>query len=69
MPAVADFSISVSDVMTRNPKVVEAEALASEALRIMEAHSITSLAIVDAASRPVGIVHLHDILGRGKVIF
>lgn len=69
VPAVADFSISVSDVMTRNPKVVEAEALASEALRIMEAHSITSLAIVDAASRPVGIVHLHDILGRGKVIF
>jgi hypothetical protein len=34
----------------------------------METRSITSLAVVDSADRPVGIVHLHDILGRGTVV-
>jgi arabinose-5-phosphate isomerase len=58
--------LSVSDVMTPRPKVVDADAMASEALRIMELHSITSLGIMDADNRPVGIILLHDILGRGK---
>ncbi|MBI2193389.1 MAG: KpsF/GutQ family sugar-phosphate isomerase [Planctomycetes bacterium] len=58
----------VSQLMTRRPKTVEADAMASEAVQIMETHAITSLAIVDAQSRPVGIIHLHDILGRGKII-
>lgn len=62
-----NWSMPVTHVMTRNPKVVEAEALASEALQIMESLGITSLAIVDAHSRPLGIIHLHDILGRGKI--
>ncbi len=51
------------DVMTKSPKVVSATALAAEALATMEKHSITSLFIVDTASRrPVGVVHLHDLL-------
>jgi arabinose-5-phosphate isomerase len=52
--------------MTANPKVVEPDAAALEALRIMEVKGITSLAIVDSTSRPAGLVHLHDILGRGQ---
>jgi arabinose-5-phosphate isomerase len=55
----------VRDFMTRGPKTVEPDALASEALRIMEVKGITSLAIVAADGKPAGIVHLHDILGRG----
>lgn len=52
--------------MTRNPRIVDAESSAAEALRIMEVHGITSLAVVDHESRPEGVIHLHDILGRGK---
>lgn len=56
------------ELMTRSPKVVEGDVSASEALRIMEVKGITSLAVVDALGRPEGILHLHDILGRGKVL-
>ncbi len=56
----------VSEFMTPKPKTIEAEAVASEALRIMEVKGISSLAIVDQRSRPAGIIHLHDILGRGS---
>jgi arabinose-5-phosphate isomerase len=56
----------VERYMTPHPKVVEAQALASEALRIMEVKGITSLAIVDGRGRPAGIIHLHDVLGRGR---
>lgn len=56
----------VENFMSRNPKTVDADALASEAVQIMEVGGITSLAIVDGKGKPVGIIHLHDILGRGK---
>ncbi|MGQ9590640.1 MAG: KpsF/GutQ family sugar-phosphate isomerase [Planctomycetota bacterium] len=56
----------VSGCMSRNPRIVDAESSAAEALRIMEVHGITSLAVVDPESRPEGVIHLHDILGRGK---
>ncbi len=58
----------VREVMTRSPRVIETDAPASEALRVMEVHGITSLAVVDHRSQPVGIVHIHDILGRGKIL-
>jgi len=56
----------ISGYMSANPKTVEADAHASEALQIMEINGITSLAIIDNDGRPSGIIHLHDILGRGK---
>ncbi|MFO7899635.1 MAG: KpsF/GutQ family sugar-phosphate isomerase [Planctomycetota bacterium] len=52
--------------MTRNPKTVEADTAAVDALRLMEVKGITSLAIVDLKGRPAGIILLHDILGRGQ---
>ncbi len=56
------------DVMTRNPKTIPADALAARAVAEMERHSITALFILDAASRrPIGIVHLHDLLKAGVV--
>ncbi|HEY2773932.1 MAG TPA: KpsF/GutQ family sugar-phosphate isomerase [Candidatus Binatia bacterium] len=59
-----DVSASTaSDLMSTRPKTVAAEALAEEALAIMEKHSITSLFILETGSRrPIGIVHLHDLL-------
>lgn len=53
-------------VMTRNPKTVAPSLLAAEALRIMNEKSITSLFVVDDG-RPVGVVHVHDLLRSGVV--
>jgi arabinose-5-phosphate isomerase len=50
------------ECMTRNPKRIDADALAATALAMMEAHQITSLVIVDDAGRPAAFIHLHDIL-------
>lgn len=55
------------EIMTRNPKVIGESALAAEALRVMEKHSITSLVTTDGGLRATGIVHLHDILKAGIV--
>jgi arabinose-5-phosphate isomerase len=49
------------ECMTRDPKVIGAEELATSALALMEGR-ITSLVITDAAARPVGVIRLHDIL-------
>lgn len=60
--------LAARDVMTRNPKTVAAAALAEEALATMEKHQITSLFIVEGdGRRPVGIIHLHDLLKAGVV--
>jgi len=47
--------------MTKDPVCVRADALATEALRLMEESRITSLPVVDAERRPEGVVHLHDL--------
>jgi arabinose-5-phosphate isomerase len=54
-------------VATRAPKTIAAEELAAKALEVMEAWAITSLVAVDVDSRPVGVVHMHDIL-RAKIV-
>ena len=50
-----------ADVMTKDPITIRPAALAAEALAILEARRVTSLVVVDDASRVVGIVHLHDL--------
>src|SRR6476660_4612020 len=54
----------VDDVMTRNPKTIGRDTLAGEALELLNASKITALIVTDA-SKPVGIVHLHDLLRAG----
>jgi len=51
----------VGECMTREPKVIRAEQLATAALAQMEGR-ITSLVITDEARRPAGVIRLHDIL-------
>lgn len=55
------------ECMTRAPKRIASDALATRALALMEAHAITSLVIVDDGDRPAGVIHLHDIL-RAKIV-
>ena len=54
----------VDDIMTRRPKTVRPDQLASEALELLNASNITALMVVDAGT-PVGIVHFHDLLRAG----
>lgn len=57
-----------SDIMTRNPKTIAADALAAEAVALMERFSITSLFITaEESAEPQGILHLHDLLKAGLV--
>ncbi len=56
---------SAGDIMGKSPKTIEKEALAAQALQLMEKHSITSLIILDETKKPVGLIHLHDILKAG----
>ncbi len=58
------MSARVDDVMTRKPKTISPALLASEALEILNSSKITAL-IVTEGSRPVGILHLHDLLRAG----
>ena len=53
------------DIMTRDPKVIDENVLAAEALRLMETHTITSALTTDGDGRTTGIIHLHDILKAG----
>lgn len=53
------------DVMTTKPKVLSEEYLASFALQQMENFKITSLVITDNSNKPVGIIHLHDLINLG----
>jgi arabinose-5-phosphate isomerase len=63
------FNRKASEVMTRNPKWIEKDALAAKAVQRMEEYSITSLFVFDKAGDkvPVGIIHLHDLLKAGVV--
>lgn len=54
------------EVMTRNPKTVLPSLLAAEALRVMNEKSITSLFVVEDG-RPLGVLHVHDLLRAGVV--
>lgn len=54
-----------ADVMTRKPKTITKDLLASFALQQMEQYNITSLIVLDKEKRPEGIVHLHDLVKLG----
>jgi len=54
----------VEDIMTRSPKTIRPDQLVSEALEVLNSMKITALFVVDAG-RPVGIVHIHDLLRTG----
>ncbi len=52
------------DVMTRSPKTIRPDTLVSAALQLMNASKITAIFVVDDG-KPVGILHLHDLLRAG----
>ena len=56
---------NVEKLMTRTPKTISSNALASEALKIMHDKKITNLFVLDSKSHPVGVIHVHDCLNCG----
>lgn len=61
------LSRRVDAVMTHDPRTIGPDALAEEALHVMNApdRPVTALFVVDADRRPVGILHVHDLLRAG----
>jgi arabinose-5-phosphate isomerase len=58
------LNASVDEVMTHGPKTIRPDQLVSEALELLNSMKITALFVVDAG-RPIGIVHIHDLLRAG----
>lgn len=62
----AEFlQVPVADVMTRSPKVGRVGDLGSVAARLMQAHGVMALPVVDERGTLHGVVHLHDLMRAG----
>ena len=59
------LSEPVADVMTRKPMTIGPEALAAEALALLNDRKLSVVIVVDEAQRPIGILHLHDLYRVG----
>ena len=64
-----DLTAPASGIMTRNPRHGSSDQSGAELLDIMEHAAITVLPVTDHDNRLVGVVHLHDLLGKGQVRF
>jgi arabinose-5-phosphate isomerase len=64
----ADYGTArVADLMSAGPRVIRPEALAVEAVQLMESHKVNQLLVVDASGELVGALNMHDLF-RAKVI-
>ena len=54
------------DLMTKNPKTITKDVMASEAIKIMNEKKITNLFVVED-NKPIGVIHIHDLLNNGVV--
>ena len=61
------LELTAEECMTKDPKTISPETFALTALSLMEEKKITSLVVVDGASKPIGIVHLHDLWGTESI--
>lgn len=59
------LDVSVTDVMTRDPKVAEREELASAVVYRMERHGIMAMPVLESNGSICGVVHLHDLMRAG----
>jgi arabinose-5-phosphate isomerase len=67
---VQDYDIVTTkliDVMTHHCHTTDLDLLAAEAVAVMQKHNITSLVICDDNKRPIGVLHIHDLLHAGVI--
>ncbi len=59
-------SLKASDIMSKNPKIIESSELAIKAFNLMEKNKITSIIVTDS-NKYIGLIHIHDIIREGIV--
>ena len=65
---VDDFSsLTAKDIMSANPKRINANAMAVDALEVMETNGISQLLVEDDNGNYAGVVHLHDLIKEGII--
>jgi len=62
-------ALTLAEGMTRNPVAIATDLMAADALSIMQQHEITVLAVISDQGRLAGILHLHNLLGKGEFRF
>lgn len=62
-----DLNIIVKKAMTKAPKFTTSDQLAVDALNLMEANKITMLPVVNEQQKPIGMLHMHDLINAGVV--
>jgi len=69
MEAIVLDRATAAELMTGNPICIKATRMAADALSIMQKHEITALPITDDNGLLQGMLHLHDLLGKGEFRF
>jgi arabinose-5-phosphate isomerase len=59
----------ISGIMTKKPVSIGPDLMAADALSLMQEKDITVLAVLNAQGKVLGILHLHDLLGKGEFRF
>ncbi|MCF2875662.1 MULTISPECIES: SIS domain-containing protein [unclassified Tenacibaculum] len=57
--------LTAEDIMSKNPKTINVDAMAVKALETLENNSITQILVTDNDDNYVGVVHLHDLIKEG----
>ncbi|MDY0779609.1 KpsF/GutQ family sugar-phosphate isomerase [Tenacibaculum sp. IB213877] len=57
--------LTAADIMSSNPKTIDVDAMAVDALDTLENNSITQILVTDSNKNYVGVVHLHDLIKEG----
>ncbi|MFI3300878.1 MAG: KpsF/GutQ family sugar-phosphate isomerase [Candidatus Gastranaerophilales bacterium] len=60
------LSDNVDTIMTKNPKTIGPNCMATEALKLMQDKKITNIFVLEE-NKPVGVIHIHDLLSKGVI--
>ena len=63
------YELTAKDVMTKKSRTVSPDSPAFDALNMMEKYQITVLPVTNSSGKVKGVLHLHDILGKGEFKF
>jgi arabinose-5-phosphate isomerase len=62
-----DFSqLNAKDIMSENPKSISIDAMAIEAMKLMDTHGISQL-LVEDRGHYAGVIHIHDLIKEGII--
>lgn len=59
-------TVEARTIMTSNPKTIKENLLAADALSIMQRYEVTALPVTNTSGSLSGLLHLHDLLGKGE---